>query len=201
MVLWRSRCPRGNMARVYLDGVRQSPRLRCSCTEASLRDAAGRRERAGDGTIASADGADSRPRMVPMIGHGRPALRVLALRQEIAQDTLHPLEIARASLRSADSRSPATRRIDTAISPVLELQELSDLFQREAQLLRALDEADPLDQAQRVVPESAIARRHRQQLPVLVVANGLDANVRGAGEPADRERIRSGRMTSQRECP
>ena len=117
---------------------------------------------------------------------------MLALRQEILQDTLHSLEIRelRFDLREPFACDPADGH---PISSVFELQELSDLFQREAQLLGALDESDPLDQAQRVVPEGAIARRHRQQLPVLVVANCLDTHVRGAGEPADRERIRSGR--------
>jgi hypothetical protein len=77
--------------------------------------------------------------------------------------------------------------MDRAIGAVLELQQSSDLFERKAELLRPLDEADPLDQAQRVIAERSFALWHRQELSVLVVADRLHSDVGGAGEPADGE--------------
>ena len=169
----------------------QSPAGRCSCTEAALRAAEVRTARRDVATAGPFDGRGDAFRIVPMIGQGSPAPRVLALGQEVLQDALHPLEIRQLRFDLGEP-FPGDAPDGNPIGAVLELQKLADFFQGEAQFLGPLDESNALDQAQRVVPEGAVARRDRQQLSVLVVADGLDAHVGRTCEPADRERVRCG---------
>lgn len=75
-----------------------------------------------------------------------------------------------------------------AINAIFEPQQPGDLVEREAQLLRALDEADALDQRYGIVAVGADGGRQRQQAPLLVVADGFDADSGGSGEPADGQR-------------
>ncbi len=119
---------------------------------------------------------------------GKTGLGVLALGQEPLENPLHAPEDfqLKFNLREPVSRDASDR---IAIGAVLELQQLADFLQRKAQLLCMLDEADAIDQADRVVTECPGARRNRQQLSVLVVPDGLDADIGGAGEAADRERL------------
>jgi len=111
---------------------------------------------------------------------------VLALGQEILQHALHSPQVRelRLDLGEPVSGNSANRR---SIGTIFEQQELADLFERKAKLLRALDEANALHQAQGVVAKSTVARRDGQELAVLVVADRLDAYVGRTSEPPDRE--------------
>ena len=106
--------------------------------------------------------------------------------QQLSQDPLHPFEVR--DLR-VDLREPVGGDLSdgAAIGSILEQQQLPDLLERETELLSPLDEADALDKARGVVPKCPGARWHRQELSVLVVANGLDADVGRTGEPSDRQ--------------
>jgi len=117
---------------------------------------------------------------------GKVRFGVLALGHEVFEDSLHPLEVRQFRL---DLRQPVGSDASDgpSIGAVLQLQQFSHLFERETELLRPLDEADPLDQAQRVIAERSFALWHRQELSVLVVADRLHSDVGGAGEPADGE--------------
>jgi hypothetical protein len=92
-----------------------------------------------------------------------------------------------ASFASICDSSRQRRADGPAIGSVLELQQLADLLERKAELLRALDEADPLDQAHRVVAERPVGVGNGQELPVLVVADRLDTDIGGTSETSDRE--------------
>ena len=122
-----------------------------------------------------------------MIGHGLRAVGMPALVDKVPEHAPHPLEIGDLQLDLGEAiAGDAPDR--AAVDAVLEVEQLAHLVEREAELLRPLDEADALDEARRIAAEGAVARRHRQQSALLVVADRLDADGRGLGEPADRQR-------------
>ncbi len=72
-----------------------------------------------------------------------------------------------------------------AVFTILERQQAGDLVEREAEFLGALDEADAIDQIDRVAAIATVPVRHRQQVSSLVVAHRFDADAGAPGEMSD----------------
>ena len=124
--------------------------------------------------------------MLPMIGQGKSALVCShSVSRSLRTRCIRFRSASFASICDSLAAGDSSDRL--AIGAVLELQQLLDLFERKAELLRPLDEADPLDEAHRVVAERPVGVGNGQELPVLVVADRLDADVGGTGETSDRE--------------
>jgi mono/diheme cytochrome c family protein len=91
-----------------------------------------------------------------------------------------------ASPRCAHRRLPASRatgRAPPALGRVSGRQQIADFIERKADLLRLLDEAQPIDRFRRVEPKPAPATFcARQQPPPFVVADRIDTDAGACGQ-------------------
>jgi len=111
--------------------------------------------------------------------------------EQVVQGLAHPRQVCQLGPYLFEPRC-SHRLYRTAVAAVGKIEQGRDLLQREAQALRALDEADAIDEGRRIVAHGPGRAGHGQQAAPLVVADRLDTDVRCFGQAADRHRPRLG---------
>jgi hypothetical protein len=117
-------------------------------------------------------------------GTRRKGLGALALPQQPPEYPFHLCECDNlpANVTEPRFRDLANRGSTTAL---LEPQQFANFVQAEPQLLRALDEANPLNHGGRIAPDAATTVRDGEQTPALVVAYRFDTHVCGSGQASN----------------
>ena len=106
---------------------------------------------------------------------------------ELFQPAFHPLQFADALLDFAQSRfGPLLDGFHAALAIGGKRQQFADFFQREAEILGAADEAQPLDHVRPVIAIAGRAPPRLVQQPfAFVITDGVDADAGAAGDTAN----------------
>jgi hypothetical protein len=110
--------------------------------------------------------------------------RMFTFKEQLREYTLHLLE--RGDLL-ANIREPVAGNLadGVASAALLEPHELTDFIEGKTEVLRTLDEPNPVNHGRRISSYATGAMWDSQQMPALVIPYSLDTHVGRASEPAD----------------